>query len=250
MHGYVCFDTLSGTERQFRFPIMPDPAKPERRLKPKPSNPYEVAVLNRKLMLIRSSLVLFGVAVIVAIGFMTHWIMSARQNSAGALPGLVNIKPPEFLDSVVCDLNAGINTTGIRTFIRNIGDARARNVIETFTLHLVPDKKVGIPEFDEIPQGDCKAKPSAKPLANLMESGEQATPVLPARLLKMPPLLRGEAAQLYGTSCFYYDDDSGNAHSSCETRHFTLAGGAPVFICEDAPRTGAFDPAPVATCGN
>ena len=120
--------------------------------------------------------------------------------------------------------------------------------VETFALRLVPDKKVGMPEFDDIPQGDCKTKTSAKPFAKLMDGGEELTPVLPARLLKMPPLLSGEAAQLYGTSCFYYSDPTGNQHISCETYHFSVAN-APVFICDNTPKAGAFDSTPVAACG-
>ena len=173
-----------------------------------------------------------------------------NRDVQGARPNLINNRPPEFLEPVVCDLRAGINSSGVRAFIRNVGDVRATNVVETFALHLVPDKKVGMPEFDDIPQGDCKTKTSAEPFAKLMESGEETTPVLPARLLKMPPLLSGEAAQLYGTSCFYYSDPSGNQHISCETHHFTVAGGTPVFMCDNTPKAGAFDPAPVATCGN
>ena len=195
----------------------------------------------------RTFFVVFGVVVSIAIGFMIYRFMSSRDVQ-GARPNLVNNRPPEFLEPLVCDLRAGINSSGVRAFIRNIGDANASNVVETFALHLVPDKKVGIPEFDDIPQGDCKTKTSVKPFAKLMEGGEELTPVLPASLLKMPPLLSGEAAQLYGTSCFYYSDPSGNRHISCETYHFSVAGG-PVFICDNTPKAGAFDSAPVATCG-
>ena len=192
---------------------------------------------------------MFGFAVIVAIGFMIYSSMSNRDVQ-GPRPNLVNNRPPEFLAPIVCDLRAGINSSGVRAFIRNIGDASAADVVETFTMHLVPDKKVGMAEFDDIPQGDCNTKTSDKPFAKLMDSGEETTPVLPARLLKMPPMLSGEAAQLYGTSCFYYSDPSGHRHISCETHHFTVAGGAPVFMCDDTPKTGSFDPAPVASCGN
>ncbi len=143
---------------------------------------------------------MLGVVLIVAIGFMIHNFMSNHEVQ-GARPNLVNNRSPEFLSPVVCDLRAGISSSGVRAFVRNIGDAAASNVVETFTMYLVPDKKVGMSEFDEIPQGDCKTKTSVKPFAKLMESGEETTPVLPARLLKMPPLLSGEAAQLYdGTS--------------------------------------------------
>ena len=228
---------------------MPDPTRPERRRKPRPADPRGAAALNRNFFLIRTFLVVFGVAAIAAIGFMIHRVISDREVQ-GALPNLVNTRPPEFLNPVVCDLTNGISSSGVRAFIRNIGDAPASNVVETFALHLVPDKKVGIPEFDEIPQGDCQAKTSAKPFVNLMASGEETTPVLPAHLLKMPPLLSGEGAQLYGTSCFYYSDAAGAPHISCETHHFTVAGGAPVFLCDNTPKSGAFDDTPLATCGN
>jgi hypothetical protein len=228
---------------------MPDPVRPERRRKPRPANSREAAALDRKYRLIRTFIVVFGVAVIVTIGFMIHGFMSNRDVQ-GARPNLIDNRPPEFLAPILCDLRAGINSSGVRAFIRNIGDASAINVVETFTMHLVPDKKVGMAEFDDIPQGDCNTKTSASPFTKLMDSGEETTPVLPARLLKMPPLLNGEAAQLYGTSCFYYSDPSGNQHISCETHHFSVAGGSPVFMCDDTPKTGAFDSAPVATCGN
>ncbi len=229
---------------------MPDPVRPEQRRKPRPAKSRAAAALDRKFQLIRTFLVVFGLAIIIAIGFAIHGYMSSRDVQ-GARPKLVNNRPPEFLEPMVCDLKAGINSSGVRAFIRNIGDAGAGNVVETFSLHLVPDKKVGIPEFDDIPQGDCKTNTSAKPFAKLVDSGEETTPVLPARLLKMPPLLSGEAAQLYGTSCFYYSDPSGNRHISCETHRFTVAGGGPpVFMCDNTPKPGAFDPTPVSSCGD
>lgn len=228
---------------------MPDPVPPERRRKPRPANSRESAALDRKFRLIRTFLIAFGIAVIIAVAFMIHGSMSDRD-VPGPRPNLVNNRQPEFLGPVVCDLRAGINSSGIRAYIRNIGDAGANNPVETFALHLVPEKKVGMPEFDDIPQGDCKTKTSAKPFAKLMDSGEETTPVLSASLLKMPPLLSGEASQLYGTSCFYYADPSGRQHISCETYHFTVAGATPLFMCDNAPKTGAFDPTPVATCGN
>jgi hypothetical protein len=228
---------------------MPDPVRPERRHKPRPANSPEIAALDRKFRFVRTFMLVFGVAVSMAIGFMIYRFMSDRD-AQGPRPNLVNNRPPEFLAPIVCDLRAGIDSSGVRAFIRNVGDASASNVVETLTMHLVPEKKVGMSEFDDIPQGDCKTKTSAKPFAKLMESGEETTPVLPARLLKIPPLLSGEAAQLYGTSCFYYSDLSGNQHISCETHHFTVAGGTPVFMCDDTPKTGAFDPTPVASCGN
>ena len=228
---------------------MPDPVRQERRRKPRPANSREVAALDRKFRLIRTFLIVFGLFITAAIVFMIYQFRSNRDVQ-GARANLVNNRPPEFLEPFVCDLKAGINSSGVRAYIRNIGDASATNVVETFALHLVPDKKVGTPEFDDIPQGDCKSKPSAKPFAKLMESGEETTPVLPARLLKMPPLLRGEVAQLYGTTCFYYSDPSGAEHVSCETHHFSVAGGTPVFMCDNTPKTGAFDSTPVSTCGN
>jgi hypothetical protein len=228
---------------------MPDPVRPERRRKPRPANPRAAAALDRKFMLIRGFLVAFGVAAIVVIGFMIHRAMSDRE-VPGARPNLINSRQPEFLEPFVCDLRAGIISSGIRAFIRNIGDAPAHNVVETFTLHLLPDKKLGIPEFDDIPQGDCKTPSSAKPLTALMDSGEETTPVLAARLLKLPPLLNGEAGQLYGSTCFYYSDPSGTLHINCETHHFTVAGGTSVFMCDSTPKSGAFDSTAVATCGN
>lgn len=228
---------------------MPDPVQPERRRKPRPVNSREAAALDRKFRLIRTFLVVFGVAVIVVIGLMLYRFMSTRDVQ-GPRPNLVNNRAPEFSEPFVCDLKAGISSSGVRAFIRNIGDAGARDPVETFSLHLVPEKKVDIPEFDDIPQGDCRTKTSAKPFTAVMDSGEETTPVLQARLLKMPPLLSGEASQLYGTSCFYYSDPAGNQHISCETYHFRDAGGSAIFLCDDTPKSGTFDPTPVTTCGN
>jgi len=226
---------------------MPDPVQPERRRKRRPANAREVAALDKKFFIVRTLLVVVGIALIVGIGIMTHLVMSSRDNS-GALPRLVLTKQPEFVDSPVCDVKTGFRASDVRTFIKNIGDAPANNVIETFSLRLVPEKKVGLPEFDEIPQGNCKTRPVVKPVANIMAGEEEGIPVLPAPVLTMPPLLKGEAAQLYGTTCFYYSDIAGAAHASCETHHFTLAND-PVFICDATPKIGDFDSAPVTTCG-
>lgn len=135
-------------------------------------------------------------------------LMSDRDNP-GALPRLVLNRQPEFVEPLVCNLKAGFRASDVRTFIKNIGNSPANNVIETFSLRLVPEKKVGMPEFDELPQGNCKVKPVVKPVAYIMAGNEEGVPVLPAPALTMPPLLKGEAAQLYGTTCFYYSDVAG-----------------------------------------
>jgi hypothetical protein len=227
---------------------MPEPVPPERRTKPHRKKSRQAAELDRKFRLLKILLVVLGVIVIVGIGVAVHAFMS-NGDVQEARPNLVNNRPPEFSSPVICDLKSGINSS-VRAYIRNIGDARATNVIETIALHLVPDKTVGNPEFDNIPQGDCKTKSSAKPFTLSMDSGEENTPLLSARLLKMPPLLNGEAAHLYGTSCFYYSDPFGKQHISCETRRFIPADGTPVFMCDNTPKPGTFDSQPLNNCAN
>jgi hypothetical protein len=80
----------------------------------------------------------------------------------------------------------------------------------------------------------------ATAVAKVLASGEESAPTLPVPAPIICPLLNTEAAQLYGSSCFCYNGVSGGAHAGCETHHFTPSS-APVFICDNAPKTGNFD---------
>jgi hypothetical protein len=121
------------------------------------------------------------------------------------------------------------------------------NVIPDFTLRVVPERKVGIPEFDEIPSGDCSAKGRGTPTSPI-PPGQETTLFLREPLTKLPPLLDGEAAQLYGVSCLRYSDPHGTPHAACDTYRLRLVTGASVFICDGQPQTGTFDPEPVSNC--
>jgi hypothetical protein len=75
----------------------------------------------------------------------------------------------------------------------------------------------------------------------------------------LPPLTEGDAAQLYMTSCVYYQDsDETGDHTVCDTYRLSFvstnpldkAFGSPVFSCDGTGKNGHFVIALSGHCAN
>jgi hypothetical protein len=208
---------------------------------------WEKSALDRNFRIIAIVLALIALASIATIA-----VISSRffiHPAGKPRPVVVNSRPPELLQPVICDLKAGVQTGEVRMSIRNAGNARADYILPAFTAQLVPERHVGIEAFDQVLKLTCKDRPLRAPIADSLDTGQEVNPRMPKPVVTMPPLLQGETAQLYGYSCIYYSDISGTNHATCDTYRFKPASGNPVFVCDGTPKTGTFD-GPLTNCGN
>jgi len=227
----------------------PSPGKKSRSKKPVPKwQSWEKGALDRKFQVITGILVVLGVFILAGIGYLIHNSVAERSVTVETRSTVVNTRAPQFLHPFVCDLTKGFQSGEIRTFLKNVGNSTAANVASTFSLRLVPEKRVGIAEFDDIPSGNCGEKPVGLPKLSILAARE-ITRQLPQPVVALPPLLGGEGVQLYGVSCAFYSDGTSD-RAACDTYRFRLAGGGAVFMCDGTPKTGKFDEASIANCGN
>jgi hypothetical protein len=211
---------------------------------------HERAVLDRKFLFLRNILIAAALPVLILIGLTIRNLVIERRTAGERRPRVVNSRAPELTQPFVCDLSAGLHSGNLQTYVRNVESGEASNVFQTLALHVVPERKVNIPEFDEVPNGDCQTRPRVHYATKLLSSGRETMALLPEPKVAIPPLLAGEIARLYSVSCIYYSDNSGLNHGSCDTYRFRLANGNSYFICDGSPETGKFDDAPVTSCGN
>lgn len=209
---------------------------------------WERTELDEKFLIVLIVLVFVAVCVIAGMGVMTRKVIVAQKNRAR--PTVINLRPPELTRPFQCDLKTGFRSGAIQTYIRNDGNAAAEDIYQTFGFRIVPDQKVNIAEFDEIPSGDCNAQPAAPSPRFGLGVGQQVTPELPQPTVILPPLLKGEVSRLYGVSCAYYADAAGTRHASCDTYRLRLASGTDIFMCDGSEQLGRFEPGPVVNCGN
>jgi len=195
---------------------------------------------------------MLAVPTLAVVFLVARWAIVERQNTAIGRPRIINTRPPELVAEMACDLKAGLHSGSLRTFVRNVESGEPGAVLQSVSLHIVPERKVGIPEFDQIPSGDCSAnKPHGGIPTTLLSGGRETTTQLPEPKVLLPPLLNGETARIYAVSCIYYSDAaSGADHASCDTYRLRQPGGSPLYICDATPKTGTFDETPVSSCGN
>ncbi len=205
--------------------------------------------MDKRFRLISIVLAVLAVPMIVALVFLLRHISAEHARVVELHPAVVNDRAPEMSQPFVCNLNSGFHSGEIRTYLRNAGNERAIGVVPTFLLRVVPQRRVGIPVFDEIPAGDCRDRPFGIPAIAPIETGQRGGAHIPSPSVTLPPLLHGEGAQLYGVSCAYYTDDAAGEHASCDTYHFKLADGSSVFMCDGMPKSGQFESSPTSNCG-
>jgi hypothetical protein len=212
---------------------------------------WEKKAQDRKFLVIGGTLAILAVVILIALVFRVRNVVVEHTLVAQPRPMLINSHPPQLLQPFICDARAGSQgATNIQTFLKNIGSLGTSDVSTAFLLRVVPEQHVGITAFDQIPAGNCRDKPRGARRTAALAEGEETTPYLPQATMALPPLLRGEAIQLYGVSCVFYSDSSRNDHAACDTYRFRPTRGAPVFVCDGTPEVGKFDEAPVASCTN
>lgn len=232
------------------------PSAPGTPGKKKPAKPvpkwqsWEKNALDRRFRIIGVAFAVLGLGIVVTISLLI-WQSHRQQTNAGDLKAtVVNARAPEMTAPFTCDLHGGFHSGNIRAFFRNMGNGDAKNVMEFFSMRIVPERKVGIAEFDQIPNGNCADKALRGRAIGLLAAGKDVSAELPQPTVAVPPLLAGEGAQLYGVSCAYFSDTSGADHASCETYRFKPANGGPVFMCDATPKSGKFEEPSVLGCAN
>jgi len=212
---------------------------------------WENNALDRRFRMIGVAFAVIGGMSVIAIGVLV-W-QSHKQNPGG--PGslratVINARAPEMLAPFTCDLRGGFHSGAIRAFFKNMGTGDAKNMTEFFSMRIVPEKKIGNAEFDQIPNGNCGDKALQGRNVGILAAGKDSSTELPPPSVAVPPLLSGEGAQLYGVSCAYFSDASGNDHASCETYRFKPDNGGAAFMCDATPKQGKFVEPSVLGCAN
>jgi hypothetical protein len=212
---------------------------------------WEKGAQDRKFLIVGGTLAVLAVIILIVVVFSIHNVLVEHRLGAQSRPTLINNHQPQLLQPFICDARSGSQgANNIQTFLKNIGSSGATDVSTTFLLRVVPEQHVGIAAFDEIPAGNCRDKARGARRTAALSAGEETTPYMPQPAMTLPPLLSGEAIQLYGVSCVFYSDGSRNDHAACDTYRFRPTRGNPVFVCDGTPQVGKFDDAPIASCTN
>jgi len=212
---------------------------------------WEKSAQDRKFLVIGGACAVLAVVILIALVFHVRNGMVERQLVAQSRSMLINTHPPQLLQPFFCDAqSASQGANNIQTFLTNIGSLAASDITTTFLLQVVPEQHIGIATFDQIPAGNCHARPrGARQMASI-RAGEETAAHLPQPGMTLPPLLSGESLQLYGVSCVYYSDSLRNDHATCDTYRYRPTRGTPVFVCDGTPQAGKFDETPVNSCTN
>jgi len=209
---------------------------------------WEKAAQDRKFLAIIAVVAIAAVAAFAAIAIRVRDAYTEYRSALDRRPMLINQSPPALLQPLVCDARKGLHTGAMRVFIKNIGTARATNIVPSLVLRVVPEQNANVPDNGQIPRGNCRDRPLAAAARAPLAAGETDSPLLPQPVLKFPPFPPQRHVSLYGLSCIYYTDDAGANHASCDTYHLRPAAGTPTFMCDGSAGSGTFVAALVASC--
>lgn len=174
-------------------------------------------------------------------------------------PLVINSRPPELLQPMICDRKNGLHTGNMQTFVKNVGNARAIDVVPyVFIMKLVPEQKTGDAFIDDPPSPSCNLKPTMQGAAFNLAPGQEVRPQIRQTAMNVPNLPEGTVFQLYYVSCVYYSDDFKANHATCDTYRLSfpssnqldLLEGSPGFVCDATPRIGRFLGAVTGHCQN
>jgi hypothetical protein len=207
-------------------------------------------------------IVFAGITAAAAVGYLLVSIWQTRQAKHLAQiefrPLVVNSRPPELLQPFVCDQKRNALSTGnLRTFVKNVGRARAINVVPyMMMMKVIPEKKTGQAFIDDVPSVNCDLKPTMPEATFNLAPGQEWDTQIRQSVLSVFGLPEGAAVQLYLVSCVYYSDEYGSNHGTCDTYRLNLPSinaldvfsGSPSFICDGTPRTGRFAGAITGHC--
>ncbi len=211
---------------------------------------WEKRSLDRKFLIFTVALSIFGLGILGTLGYLIRQAIVERQTAVGSRPTLIDVHPPEFIEPFVCNAHTGLKSDGVRQFLKNIGNSGATNLAPYVAIRVVPERRIGSPEFDDISGGNCRERPFGIHTISPLAGGAETSQHLPQPSITMPTLMEGEPVQLYGVSCAYYTDGGGNDHGSCNTYRFRPTNGNTIFMCDGTPKTGKFDTASVVSCAN
>ncbi len=209
------------------------------------------------------TLIFTGVAAAAGIAYVgvTIWqtIQAKWAVQIEHAPNVINSRPPELLQPMVCDRKSGLHTGNMQTFVKNVGNLRAINVNPYFVItKIVPEKKTGNAFVDDLPVGNCSMKPIMQEAAFNLAPGQETGAGIRQSAMTIPNLPEGTVFQFYFVSCVYYSDDYGSNHATCDTYRLNfpssnpldVLGGSPSFICDSTPRMGRFFGAITGHCQN
>lgn len=208
--------------------------------------------------------VIFGGFVAVAsIGYLGVTVWQTLQAKWAVqiehAPLVINSRPPELLQPMICDRQKGLHTGNMQTFVKNVGNARAINVIPyMMMMKLVPEKKTGVAFIDDLPSVHCNLKPTMQEAAFNLAPGQEMSPQIRQTAMTIPSLPEGSIFQLYYVSCIYYSDEYGANHATCDTyrlnftssNHLDILEGSPSFVCDATPKSGTFVGTITGRCQN
>jgi hypothetical protein len=189
-----------------------------------------------------------------AVGYLVAYIVeSITQNAqirAQHMPLVINIRPPEMLQTFICDPTAGLHTGNMQTAIKNIGTASAFHVMPFFNVpKIIPEKKTGQKFYDAPPEANCKLRPKANEIDSPLAPGREMSPQIRQMAGSIPPIGKNDPIQLYWVSCVYYSDEYGGTHGTCDTYRLMFPNsdnpldalsGSPTFFCDATPKKGKF----------
>ncbi len=230
-----------------RLPFSPKKKKKTRKKDVANWQSWEKETLDRKFRILAIVGGVLAIPILIFMGIRLQRAISERQQTAEHRPVILNSNAPTLLAPFTCDLRTGAHFGDVQSFFRNQGNALAVNLAPSLTLRMVPERKVGDPQFDEIPSGDCNTR-SRKTLRDKLAAGVSYNFRWKSPTVSLPPLLNGETVQLYAVSCVQYEDESGVAHSACDTYRFRPSSGIPAFACDEMPKMGKFDAERVSGC--
>jgi hypothetical protein len=201
----------------------------------------------------KAALVIAGIAAAAAVGYVgvniwqvleTKWAMQPEH-----APLIIISRPPELLQPIMCNPRDALRTGNMRTFVKNVGNARGIKVNPYMvTMKMVPEIKTGNGLLDLIPPVDCGAKSMTQEAELNLAPGQETSVGIRGSTETIPNLPEGTAFQIYFVQCVHYSDDYGNDHATCETFRLSLPStdpldtleGSPSFFCDRTPHMGRF----------
>lgn len=172
-------------------------------------------------------------------------------------PLVINSRPPELFQPIICDAKEGLHTGNIHTFIKNVGNGRALNVNPyRMSMKVVPAIKTGIAIIDDPPHVDCNVKQTNHDIALNLAPGQETGATIRQSGWNSAMLSEGPAYEVFFVSCIDYSDEYGNDHATCDTFLLSFQSsepldaltGLPTFICDRTPKVAKFFGAATGNC--
>lgn len=196
--------------------------------------------------------IVFAICAVAILG--TAAVAGRRYWTARELasrPTLVNVREPEMSGAFTCEVTSGLQSNGMQTFIRNVGEAEAIGVFPAVSMTVIPEKDVRTTDFNSVPRGSCRDRPLGVPSIGTLRADQESSPRLPQPSMTWPVLKSPQQrVMLYGVSCAYYSAASGAEHGACDTYRLRVSDGSLTFRCDGRPVTGKFEASLMTNCAD